>query len=248
MSATLDDLLSRDLLWKPGQRRVPARTGLPTGYAPLNAVLRESGWPRGALVELLAAQPGAGELRLILPVLGALSASGLYQLWIDPPFQPFAPGLLPRGIDLRQLVIVRPTDRPQWLWAAEQALRSPGCGAVVAWSGNGRARYAELRKLQVAAAERHCVGFLFNHPRHADTASPAALRLQLNAQGDGLSVEILKQRGSAAGDKVLLETPRSLAKQRPLRERAAVVSAPERRLPPPRSIQLPSAGALGLWG
>jgi protein ImuA len=233
MSATLDDLLSRDILWRPGKRRVPARTGLPTGFASLNAVLRESGWPRGALVELLAAQPGTGELRLILPVLGSLSASGLYQLWIDPPFQAFAPGLLPRGIDLRQLVIVRSTDRPQWLWAAEQALRSPGCGAVVAWAGAGRARYAELRKLQVAAAERQCVGFLFSHPRHAD--------------GDGLAVEVLKQRGSAAGERIVLETPRSLARQRPLRERAAIVSTPERLPLPPKPAQLPSAQVLRLW-
>lgn len=247
MLATLDEMLSRDLLWKPGQRRVPARTGLPTGFAPLNAVLRESGWPRGALVELLSAQPGAGELRLILPVLSALSASGLYQLWIDPPFQPFAPGLLPRGMDLRQLVIVQSTDRPQWLWAAEQALRSPGCGAVVAWTGAGRARYAELRKLQVAAAERHCVGFLFGHPRHAETASPAALRLQLTPQGDGLSVDIVKQRGSAAGDRILLETPRLLERQRPLRERAAVASVPAYLPFPSKPAQLPPAQVLRLW-
>jgi hypothetical protein len=176
-----------------------------------------------------------------------LSASGLYQLWIDPPFQAFAPGLLLRGIDLRQLVIVRSTDRPQWLWAAEQALRSPGCGAVVAWAGAGRARYAELRKLQVAAAERQCVGFLFSHPRHADTASPAALRLQLTARGDGLAVEVLKQRGSAAGERIVLETPRSLARQRPLRERAAIVSTPERLPLPPKPAQLPSAQVLRLW-
>lgn len=226
MPATIDQLLSRStLLWKPGQRRVPARTGLPTGYPALNAVLRESGWPRGALVELLTAQPGAGEMRLLVPVLAALSGSGLYQLWIDPPFEPFAPGLALQAVDLERLVVVRPANHLQWLWATEQSLRSPGCGAVVCWSGSGASRYAELRKLQVAAAERGCLGFLFGHPRHASDASPAALRLQLSAALTGMAIEVLKQRGGQAGQRLILETPAALRRQPRLRERAAIVSS-----------------------
>jgi hypothetical protein len=226
MSTTVDQLLSRtNLLWRPGQRRVPARTGLPTGFSALNEVLRESGWPKGALVELLTAQPGSGEMRLLSPALAGLSAGGLYQLWIDPPFDPFAPGLCLKGVDLSRLVIVRPSDHRQWLWATEQALRSPGCGAVICWSGASKSRYAELRKLQVAAAERSCVGFVFGHPRSANTASPAALRLQLCAAPTGLVVEVLKQRGGAAGQRVTLETPATLCKHLPLRQRQALVSA-----------------------
>lgn len=231
MSTPLDSLLSRPgLIWRPGERRAPATTGLPTGFAPLDAVLRESGWPRGALVELLAGRPGAGELRLLLPALAALTARGLYQLWIDPPFSLFAPALVRHGLDLARLVVVRPANHREWLWAAEQSLRSPGCGAVVCWMGNHKSRYAELRKLQVASAERGCTGFLFGPPRVADAASPAALRLQLAASPDGLAIDVLKQRGAAAGQRIVLETPRALRKQVPLRERPAVVSAPRRRL------------------
>ena len=243
MPSTVDQLLSRSsLLWKPGQRRVPARTGLPTGFAVLDEVLHESGWPRGALIELLAAQPGIGEMRLLLPMLAALSRRGLYQLWIDPPFQPFAPALARQGIDLAQLVIVRPRDHRQWLWATEQALRSAGCGAVVCWAGAGKSRYAELRKLQVAAAERSCVGFIFGRPRDADTASPAALRLGLTAAAAGLAIDVLKQRGAPAGQRVMLETAVSLRRQSPLRERPVVVSAAR---PPARMLRVRMPPLLG---
>lgn len=248
-SEILDQMLRRaDLVWRPGERRVPTRAGLPTGYAVLDSVLRESGWPRGALVELLSGQAGIGELRLLLPVLAAMSASGLYQIWIDPPCLPYAPGLAMRGIDFDRLVVMRPGDHKQWLWATEQALRSPGCGAVLCWAGSGRSRYAELRKLQVAAAERGCVGFVFANPKGAESASPAALRLKLSASLEGLTVEVVKQRGAASGQRVLLETPATLRKQVPLRERPTVVSAP--RLPkrtPRHGLPFPCPVQLEVW-
>jgi cell division inhibitor SulA/protein ImuA len=226
MSTDLDLLLRRPDIWKPGERRAPSKTGLPTGSAALDGVLRESGWPRGALVELLSAQRGVGELRLLLPTLAHLSERGFYQLWIDPPCLPFGPGLAWHGIHLQHLVVVQSQSHRQWLWAAEQALRSTGCGAVVCWAGAGRSRYAELRKLQVAAGERSCVGFVFGDPRGADSASPAALRLRLAVEPEGLAIHVLKQRGTQAGQRVLLETPIALRKQLPLRERPVVVSGP----------------------
>lgn len=226
MSINLDQLLRRPDVWKPGERPVPSKRGQPTGFAALDGVLRESGWPRGALIELLSVQRGAGELRLLLPALANLSERGFYQLWIDPPCQPFAPGLAWHGVALKQLVIVRPRDHRQWLWAAEQALRSSGCGAVVCWVGASRSRYAELRKLQVAAAERSCIGFVFGDPRASEAASPAALRLRLTAEASGLCIDVLKQRGTQAGQRVVLDTPIALRKQLPLRERPVIVSAP----------------------
>lgn len=228
MSTELDLLLRRPDIWKPGERRAPSKTGLPTGFPALDAALRESGWPRGTLIELLTSQSGTGELRLLLPALANLSTRGFYQIWIDPPQIPFAPGLSLRGIDLRRLVVARPQDHRQWLWATEQALRSSGCGAVVCWAKEGRSRYAELRKLQVAAAERDCIGFVFGHPRNAEAASPAALRLRLAAEARGLAIDIVKQRGAQAGQRVVLETPVPLRKQLSVRQRPAVVSAPRR--------------------
>jgi protein ImuA len=239
--STLDDLLRRpDLLWRLGDRRDPVKNGLPTGVAALDKVLWEGGWPRGGLVELLADRHGIGELRLLLPALGRLSDGGQYQVWIDPPYLPFAPMLMRWGIDFRRLVIVRPAEHRQRLWAAEQALRSPGCGAVVMWAGGGRMRYAELRKLQVAAAERGTIGFILTPSRTAESSSPAVLRLRLTAAPTGLAIEVVKQRGTRAGQTLEVALPATLAKQRPLREQPVIVSAPPRRtLRPLRRLPTP---------
>jgi cell division inhibitor SulA/protein ImuA len=227
MPLDLDHLESRDLIWRPGQHRAPVKkTGVSTGFAALDVALREGGWPRGALTEVLMDRPGVGELRLLLPALAQLSIEKRYQLWIGEPWVPFAPGLQAAGIDLNQIIFVHPHNHQQWLWAAEQALRSPGCGAVIAWANNSKSRYAELRKLQVAVAERSGIGFILTASRYAATASPAALRLQLTANIDGLDIHILKQRGASAGQSVHIDLPFQLQKQLPLRKRPAVSSRP----------------------
>ena len=99
-----------------------------------------------------------------------------------------------RGIELR-LLLVR-AQAEDTLWAAEQALRSGSCGAVLAWpaAGGGRA----LRRLQLAAEAGRAWGLLFRSPRAAASPPPAALRLRLEAAGDGLAVRILKRRSGGA--------------------------------------------------
>lgn len=225
MPTELDQLESRELIWRPGQQRAPVKkTGLATGFVALDNVLREGGWPRSALTELLIDGAGIGELRVLLPALARLSKEKRYQLWIGEPWVPFAPGLQAAGIDLNQLIFVHPHNHQQWLWAAEQALRSPGCGAVIAWTNGSKSRYAELRKLQVAVAERSSVGFILTSSRYAHTASPAALRLQLTPTTRGIQIEILKQRGAAAGQSVHIDLPFALRRQIPLRDRPTVIS------------------------
>jgi len=223
--SSLEQLLQRPDLWRPGDRRTPPRAGVPTGFAGLDALLHSGGWPRSALVELVLQRCGVGELRLLLPALAAIGELGLWQVWIDPPLLPFAPGFLQQGIDLKHLLLVRTRDRRQWLWATEQALRAPGCAVVLSWSGQQRPRYTELRKLQVAASERQCTGFLLSEQRAAEATSPAVLRSQLRAAPEGTQVHILKQRGSQGGQQWLMPVPTGLQAQAPLRERPYVTRA-----------------------
>ena len=60
-------------LWRAGQLGHLGRAGsvpaLPTGHDALSAELPGGGWPVGALTELLLADPGVGELRLLRPAL-----------------------------------------------------------------------------------------------------------------------------------------------------------------------------------
>lgn len=211
MNPSLQQLLQRSDVWRNRDRRLLTSgvRGYATGFAELDRELQGGGWPRGALTELLFAQPGIGELQLLMPLLADLSRYQLLQVWINPPFTPYAPALAQHGIALESLVIVR-SEPQHLLWACEQALRSAACGAVLYWPAR-QIRYAELRKLQVAAATHNATGFLFRDANSAAHTSPAALRLQLNAVDSQLSIRIIKQRGREGGQSLLL--PRAQALQ-----------------------------------
>jgi len=228
--STFESLLQRPDLWRLRDHRPPGRDGFGSGHSALDRLLRDGGWPPGALVELLQRRPGSGEWQLLLPWLGEVARQGRWQLWIDPPWLPFAPALLQAGLRLERVVIVRTANHAQWLWSCDQALRAPGCAAVVSWAGRP-VRYVDLRRLQVAAGERRGIAFLLRSQRAAAGAWPAALRLLLACGRDGLAVEILKQRGSPAGQRVVLPVPPALQPQPPLRERPCVVSAARPRAP-----------------
>lgn len=226
MNPSLQRLLQRPDLWRPRDARSGSRTsnsGAATGFGELDCALHGGGWPRAALTELLSEHSGIGELRLVAPLLASLAAQQLWQLWINPPFTPYAPTLLQQGIDPAQLLIVR-ADARQQLWACEQALRSAACGAVLYWPTTAL-RYAELRKLQVAASAQQCVGFLLGATRNAAQTSPAALRLQLSSEDNQLLVQITKQRGGNIGQRILLAHPATLQQHAPLRERPAIASS-----------------------
>ncbi|HTT04305.1 MAG TPA: translesion DNA synthesis-associated protein ImuA [Steroidobacteraceae bacterium] len=182
------------------RRRLSDAGGAPalcSGHAALDALLPGGGWPLGALTELLSDQCGIGELELLLPALQNLARRGRCLVWIAPPYVPYAPALLQRGLALERLLWIR-TERPQAaLWAAEQALRCPAVGAVLAWSEYIVDR--SLRRLQLAAESGDTFGILHRPAAAAGEPSPAALRLQLQPLGEDLGVEIRKARGARAG-------------------------------------------------
>jgi len=167
---------------------------LPSGFTALEAELPGGGWPRQALTEVLHDGSGIGELGLILPALAALTGAGQRAVWIAPPHIPYAPALAAAGVDLVNLLIVRPQNRYYALWAAEQALRSGSCHALTAWLP--KARYAELQRLAVAAESGRAAAFVFRPLAAAAESSPACLRLALEPAGLELGVHILKRRGA----------------------------------------------------
>ena len=195
-------LLERPDIWRgDGLSRAGTPT-VPSGFPELDAELPGGGWPAGALTEILPAHEGIGELRLLGPALAGLSKRGLRLVWISPPHLPYAPALAAAGIDIARLVIVRTASQKETLWAAEQALASNACGAVLAWPG--RAKYAELRRLQIAAEGGRAPAFLFQSPQVAGESSPAALRIALGTAAGGLAVRLLKRRGAPLASPVLL--------------------------------------------
>lgn len=205
---SLEQVLARPEVWRGRHRRRPQ--GLPTGLSALDHLLHEGGWPRGALSEICGARSGSGELRLLMPGLAQLSASGACLVLIDPPHQPYAPAWLSAGIALQQLLILRTRTPCEQLWAAGQALVRPGT-AVLYWPRE-TPRYAQLRKLQLAASQGHNCGFVFRPPHSLQQPSPAPLRLALcHGDDQGLYLTIHKQRGGKAGQRLLLAQPAWLA-------------------------------------
>jgi protein ImuA len=210
MSFSFSALLDRPDIWRGDSLN---RAGgshvcsvVSSGFPQLDAGLPGGGWPAGVLTEILPAHEGIGELRLLGSALAGLSQRGLRLAWIAPPHLPYAPALAAAGIDIAKLVIVRTASRKETLWAAEQALAANACGAVLAWllvRPEG-AKYAELRRLQIAAEGGRAPAFLFRPPETAGESSPAALRIALGTACGGLAVHVLKRRGTPLTRPILL--------------------------------------------
>lgn len=203
--STLQELFQRSAVWRIGDRPPPRADGLTTGFASLDRELPDGGWPRGALTELLCDHTGIGELALMLPALARLTGEGETVAWVAPPHMPYAPRLTADGVETQRLLLVQPEKPAVALWAAERILRDGACAMAVLWLG-AQVDYAALRRLQLAAAHGNCAGFVYRPRAAARTASPAALRLELNPVQGRLAVNLLKRRGFATSRMLCLET------------------------------------------
>lgn len=186
----LDRLLDSRHVWRGQAISSPSSTQS-TGHTELDSALPGGGWPDAALSEILVAAPGVGELRLLWPTLARLTSACERVVLVGTPHVPYPQAWLAAGVDLRQLMIVRATGRDA-LWATEQCLRSGSCGAVVCWPMQADDR--ALRRLQVAAETGKTLAFAYRPLDEAVNASPAALRLTLDAR----ELRILKCRGGLA--------------------------------------------------
>jgi len=198
-SEPLDALLRHSPhLWRGGEMaRLQARS---TGFAELDARLPGGGWPVGALIEIVPACEGLGELSLTLPALRAWSAEGRNVALIRPPHIPYAPALARYGVSLDALLwIAAPCDQDA-CWAAEQLLRE-GAGAVLLWSATEEDR--ALRRLQLAAETGKACAFLYRSSATLSSASPAAVRIALYPEAEGIRAELLKVRGGRTGRLIL---------------------------------------------
>ncbi len=198
-------VLAHSAIWRGNHLSRVTNASVPTGFAELDAELPGGGWPTAALTEILPRHAGIGELRILGTALAALSAQKRTLVWIAPPHMPYAPALAAIGIDLERVVIVTTRSPRETLWAAEQALRSKACGAVLAWPG--AIKYPELRRLQLAAEDNPVLAVLFRTPQAAAETSCAALRIDLQTYHGQLAVHILKRRGAALHAPILLHSP-----------------------------------------
>lgn len=200
--AALASVLANPAIWRGGDC-APEPAAVPSGFAPLDAVLPGGGWPAAALTEIRLAREGIGEIRLTLPALIRLQREGRDIVWIAPPHRPYAPALAAAGLDLSRLLVVRCSNAQDALWAYEQALRAPECGAAFAWLDTHDERM--LRRLAVAARDGRTFGVLWRRPGQHAEAMSAALRLALSPHQGQLAVRVLKRRGGELARPILLD-------------------------------------------
>lgn len=199
MSSLPDELLAHPGVFRLDAAGAAATPVLPTGYPELDACLPGGGWPGAAVNEILVAAFGAAELQLVAPALRQLceqqqeTDEPYWLTWISPPHTPYAPALATAGLDLSRILMVRTRRSQDALWAAEQAMRSGTCRAVLLWSDQADARH--LRRLQLAAEEGSCWAVIFRLHCMSGQASPAALRLRLVSDENATHFDLLKVRG-----------------------------------------------------
>jgi protein ImuA len=206
-------------LWRAHQLGRGGGDALPTGFAVLDAQLPGGGWPRRTLIELLLAQHGIGEMRLLAPLLARCAPAGV--MLFDPPAPLCAWALAQLGVPAQALVVVHGRHgthgarhllpAADLLWALQQALQSGQVGALLAWLP-ARLNAQALRRLQLAAAAHDGPVFLLREIEACSQPSPAPLRLALHAAGiDALALRVLKRRGPALAQPLRLALPPVLA-------------------------------------
>src|SRR5580692_9727651 len=201
-TSSIAEILADARVWKlKDASAAPARPVWSTGKSSLDARLPGGGWPTASLIEVLLDDTGLGEVQLFLPALVACqrntTGDAPWIVWIAPPHEPYAPALAQQGLELGRLLIVRPTTATEALWAAEQALSSGVCAAVLLWLKGTDDRW--LRRLKLAAEAGGALGVLFRPERHRFEFSPAALRLLLTQGATEPRLELLKVQGGRPG-------------------------------------------------
>lgn len=180
-------------VWRGSTLAQQLQATISSGDAGLDHELPGQGWPLGQLTEILQAQPGLHEWRLLLPALRRAALNGPLVL-IGSPHLPNLPALAGMGIPADKVLRIDARTPAERLWAAEQTLRCRELGALLAWLP--QARSEQLRRLQLAGNVSQALVFALRPIEAQHESSPAPLRLSVHA-GDrqGLSVQILKRRG-----------------------------------------------------
>jgi hypothetical protein len=178
-----------------------------TGVAALDELLPWGGLRPGSLVEYLPAEEAGGTDVLALLAAREACREGRAVVVLDRERRFYFPAARAWGMDGAQTVLLRPANTADELWALDQALRSPGIGAV--WARCQALPARECRRLQLAAESGGTLGLLIRPARARGRPTWADVQWLVEPQPSRgawrLRVELVRCRGAAAGQAVLLE-------------------------------------------
>lgn len=215
MKTSVAQLVQLPGVWRGGELEHAAQPSVPTGHAALDRELPGGGWPSGTLTEVLHDAVGIGEVGLLAGALRRAAGDDRFVAFVAAPHLPYAPALAQAGLAPERCLVVRPPTREDALWAAEQALKSAACGAVLLWMERFSGEYAWLRRLQTAAQAGRALAVLYRSTAALGHASPAHLRVALAREAGALAVRIPKRRGPPLAHPVRLALAMHPALARP---------------------------------
>lgn len=203
-----------------GRATEGVESAISTGCAALDASLPAGGYLPGSMIEYLRTTPACGASYLAFAAAAStLRTRGGFLVVVDMHRTIYPPALHCHGIDLSQVIFVRPESQADALWAADQALRTPAVAAVVAELEVIDDRSA--RRLQLAAERGQGLGILLRSlaarrsPSWAEVqwiVKSLPLRTASTAAGSGqaqgsrrLQVQLARLRGGQAGASWRLE-------------------------------------------
>jgi hypothetical protein len=194
--------------------------GISSGCAALDGLLPQGGFMPGTLVEWLAAGPASGADTLALVVARQAAAvtpekrPGGHVVVVDRHGEFYPPAARGVGLNLAELIVVRPRSERDERWAVDQALRCRGVASLVAWPERLDGR--TFRRWQLAAEAGGCLGMLLRPERARREPSWAEARLWVEPRSNGAPPSVV---GSAVRTKEL----------RALRERVVRATDPAGR-------------------
>lgn len=192
MNNILSYLKNKHLIWQGKAINEPDGSSL-SGYPELDAGL-EGGLPTQGVIDIHS-DIGIGELRLFLPyILQRQNQQQRLLVIIAPPLQINGEMLAELGIDLSQVLVIRPGDQQQALWAAEQCLKSDCCHTVLSWLQN--LEIHQVKRLQLAAKQSRAVQVIFRQQQTQGLSLPVTLSMSLQPQAQGLRIKVNKRIGS----------------------------------------------------
>ncbi len=181
-------------VWRGGELEHVVHPTVPTGHDALDRELPGGGWPMGTLSEVLHDGVGIGEVGFLAGALARATEGDRLIAWINAPHVPYAPALSQAGVPVDRCLVVRPANREDAMWAAEQALKSGACGAVLFWAER-QLDYAWLRRLQMAAEAGRSMAIFFRSTAAECLSTPAHLRVVVARSNAIFQLRIPKRRG-----------------------------------------------------
>jgi protein ImuA len=183
-----------------------------TGLRSIDHLLPGRAFPCGSVHEILTGQ-GSGLPFFFATVLARAAGSRGAIVWCDPHAHVYPPALAAMGIPLDRVLLLRPKNETEEIWALTESLRSPGVGVTI--GSPGRLSRTEARRLQLAAEAGGGVGILLRaEGRHSSAEYAAATRWRVRPVPAGeptlqqWELQLIHGHGGHAGQTVLLEACR----------------------------------------